>query len=51
MNGLTDKEVVTNRYGTNVIKIGNKNRFFKLFNEILVMGIYSSILCIFSIYT
>ena len=37
MNGLTDKEVVTNRekYGTNVIRIGNKNSFFKLFRESL----------------
>lgn len=37
MNGLTDKEVVVNRekYGTNVIKIGNKNSFFSLFVESL----------------
>ena len=37
MNGLTEKEVAINRekYGTNVINIGKKNSFFKLFVESL----------------
>ena len=37
MNGLTDKEITINRekYGTNVINIGKRNSFLKLFLESL----------------